>query len=164
MNVIRAIISTAVFIVIRPSTYNIHKEKKMYLRRRKKVSAKREAEKLFERLKKLQRCAGQIVVYVLDRYRPEKCMIFALIQTNGMALELIEKICVSFNWCRFPSMLTHANGAFNILLQFRLRNPDEDVLKNAGMIAKWLAEILRMNAYVSSVGCLREANRRFGDW
>lgn len=135
----------------------------MYLRR-KNGFAKREAERLFDRLKKPYPCVGQIVVYVLERYRPEKCIIFALIQTKGMTLKMIEKICVSFNWCRYTSILTHANGAFNILLQFRLRNPDEDVLKSAGMIAKWLTEALQMNAYVSSVSCLREANKRFGDF
>ena len=107
--------------------------------------------------------SGQIVVYVLKRYRPEKCMLFVLIQTNGMSLELIEKICASFVWCRSTPMLTHANGAFNILLQFRLRNSNKDVLKSAGMTAKWLAETLQMNAYVSSISCLREANKRFGD-
>jgi hypothetical protein len=135
----------------------------MYLRL-KKMSAKREVEKLFTRLKKPNQCVGQIVVYVLERYRPDKCMIFVLIQTKEMKLEMIEKICVSFNWCRYTSMLTHANGTFNILLQFRLRNPDEDVLRYAGMIAKWLSEELQIsNKYVSSLSCLREANKRLGD-
>jgi hypothetical protein len=134
------------------------------LRRKKRDSAKREAEKLSQRLRIPSTNARSIVVYAPELYN--ECFIIVAIPVGDTQKEVVEAYGTKFKDFHFTPVVAKIGSSTCICLTFRFLavKPNEcrRVLIYAKMLAKWATKAFGMNAYVSSVKSLREARARFG--